>query len=74
MGAGRLERHLVARALARRMLVLEDVAKLISVSPKQLRNMVDRGQFPRGKRVPGLGLRWAPAVVDAWIAAALETA
>lgn len=53
------------------LLTAKDVAGLLGTSPKHVYNLTERGQFPRGRKVPGLGLRWARAVVQQWLDAAV---
>lgn len=50
------------------MLTVNDVAGLVRTTPTQVRHMARRGQIPAPKKIPGLGLRWAAAVMKSWIA------
>ena len=50
------------------LLTRDDVATMLRTSPRQISNMAARGQLPASIRVPGLGVRWRRADIDAWIA------
>lgn len=45
------------------------VAALLRTIPRQISNMMARGQVPASVRVAGLGARWRRFEIDAWIAA-----
>lgn len=51
-----------------RLLTITDVAQVLGTTPKQIRNMVGRGQLPAPLKIPGLGLRWHQGAVDTWLA------
>lgn len=50
------------------LLTAADLAALLRTTPKQIANMRARGQVPPPAKVPGLGLRWSRAVIEAWLA------
>lgn len=50
------------------LLSAADLAALLRTTPKQIANMRARGQLPSPTKVPGLGLRWSKATIDAWLA------
>jgi len=51
------------------LMTRSDVAAVLRTTPRQISNMIARGQIPAPVRVAGLGLRWRRAEIDAWIAA-----
>lgn len=51
------------------LMTRSDVAAVLRTTPRQISNMIARGQIPSPVRVAGLGLRWRRAEIDAWIAA-----
>lgn len=50
-----------------KLMMIDDVAKLLGTSVQQTRNMVGRGQLVKPIKVPGLGLRWRASDVNNWI-------
>lgn len=50
------------------LLTVGDVARLLSTTPAQVRNMRARGQLPAPSKIAGLGLRWPRAELEAWLA------
>lgn len=50
-----------------RLLTLNDVADILSVSRRTLQYMIARGEFPLGVKVTDSLVRWKEADVDAWI-------
>ncbi len=50
-----------------KLMLIDEVAKLLGTSVQQTRNMVGRGQLVKPLKVPGLGLRWRAADVNEWI-------
>ena len=50
------------------LLTVDDLAEVLSTTPRQVRNMRARGQLPAAVKVPGLGLRWSHVVVYSWLA------
>jgi prophage regulatory protein len=55
------------------LLTIEGVAKLLKVTPRYLRTMVETDRFPVPIRL-GRAVRWSRAVVIAWIAEQSQTA
>ncbi len=51
------------------LMTRNDVAALLRTTPRQISNMMARGQIPTPVRVAGLGVRWRRFEIDAWIAA-----
>ena len=51
------------------LLTRSDVAALLRTTPRQISNMIARGQLTAPLRGAGLGLRWRRPAIDAWIAA-----
>ena len=51
------------------LMTRNDVAVLLRTTPRQISNMMARGQIPAPVRVAGLGARWRRFEIDAWIAA-----
>jgi len=51
------------------LMTRNDVAALLRTTPRQISNMMARGQIPPPVRVAGLGARWRRLEIDAWIAA-----
>ena len=51
------------------LMTRNDVAALLRTTPRQISNMMARGQIPTPVRVAGLGVRWRRPEIDAWIAA-----
>lgn len=51
------------------LMTRNDVAALLRTTPRQISNMMARGQIPPPVRVAGLGARWRRIEIDAWIAA-----
>jgi len=49
------------------MLTVEQVAKLLGVSARHVRRLVDAGKAPQPVRL-GRACRWARPAVEAWIA------
>ena len=49
------------------LLKADDVAGLLKVSPRGLRNLIQRGTFPKRGRL-GRSVRWPAADVRAWLA------
>ena len=49
------------------LLSVADVARLLSTSRTQVRNMRARGQLPPPIKIAGLGLRWPRAEFMAWL-------
>lgn len=49
------------------LLNVDDVAALLSVSPRTVRRMADNGAMPRSLRLGSL-IRWRRSDVDRWIA------
>ena len=52
-------------------LVAALAAKLGSTVPS-VRSGYQRGFIPRGTKIPGLGLRWDEAAIDAWLSEQLS--
>lgn len=50
-----------------RMLTYEDAARRLHISPRTLRRMVDRGEFPAPVRVSARSVRFSLAEVDAYL-------
>ena len=51
-------------------LTVAEVAAILKVSPKRIRNMMSRGSFRSGEhffRRPGIGPRFVRSRVDAWL-------
>ena len=48
------------------LLTADDVAKLLSCSPRSLRRLADQGSVPRPVKVGGL-VRWRRAAIDEWL-------
>ena len=48
-----------------------DVAALLRKSVKQVSNMQARGQLPSPRRIPGIGVRWSAAAIEAFLARAV---
>ena len=51
------------------LMTRSDVAAVLRTTPRQISNMIARGQLPAPARVAGLGLRWRRSEIEAWIAA-----
>lgn len=51
------------------LMTRSDVAAALRTTPRQISNMIARGQIPAPVRVAGLGLRWRRPEIEAWIAA-----
>lgn len=51
-----------------KLLRVAEVAEMLSVSETQVRAMRLRGQLPPPSKIPGLGLRWTQAALEAWLA------
>ena len=51
------------------LMTRNEVAALLRTTPRQISNMMARGQIPPPVRVAGLGVRWRRSEIDAWIAA-----
>ncbi len=49
------------------MMTMAAVAEILATTPRQIRNMAGRGQFPAPMKVPGLGTRFRTVVVKAWL-------
>jgi predicted DNA-binding transcriptional regulator AlpA len=50
------------------LLTARDLAALLGTTPRQIANMVARGQAPASSKIPGLGRRWHRHVVERWLA------
>lgn len=50
------------------LLAVDDVAALLSVSPRTVRRMADSGAMPRPVKLSSL-VRWRRADLDQWLAA-----
>ncbi len=68
---GRSTRKLALTPLPADVLLMtrSDVAGVLRTTPRQISNMIARGQLPAPARVAGLGLRWRRSEIEAWIAA-----
>lgn len=53
------------------LLSVADLAVMLRTTPRQVHNLKARGQIPAPSKLPGLGLRWRRAVIEAWLAAQL---
>lgn len=51
------------------VLTAAEVADLLRIAVKTLHNNTAAGLFPRGAKLPGVGLRWRRDAVDAWLGA-----
>lgn len=51
------------------LMTRNEVATILRTTPRQISNMIARGQLLAPVRVAGLGLRWRRSEIDAWIAA-----
>jgi len=51
-----------------RLLTARELAELVAVSPETILRWTRRGDLP-AIRLPGGALRYAPAAVEAWLAA-----
>ena len=51
------------------LMTRNDVAKILRTTPRQISNMMARGQLPAPVRLAGLGIRWRRSEIDAWLAA-----
>lgn len=49
------------------LMTRNEVAALLRTTPRQISNMMARGQIPAPVRVAGLGARWRRSEIDAWI-------
>jgi len=58
---------------ARKLLSIDDVAKMLAVCPNTVRNLTDRGDLPSPIRL-GRAVRYRLADVEAWIANGSEPA
>ena len=50
------------------LMTRNDLAAILRTTPRQISNMIARGQIPAPVRVAGLGLRWRRSEIDAWLA------
>jgi len=48
------------------LLTLRQVAQLLQITPRGVRDLVARSKLPRPMKVGRL-LRWSPATIDQWI-------
>jgi predicted DNA-binding transcriptional regulator AlpA len=56
------------------LLTSRDLAALLGTTPRQIDNMVARGQVPAPAKIPGLGRRWRREVIEAWLEQVLAPA
>lgn len=59
--------------MTRRLLMVEDLADLLAVTPGRVRQMRHCGQLPPAIKI-GRRLRWKAADIEAWLESAKETA
>lgn len=50
-----------------RLLPMKDVAERVGYSESKVYQLIRRGEFPAGRRMPTGGVRWLEEEVDAWI-------